>query len=194
MSAAAPQPRPASVRPRVIVIDDDPLFRNLLVSVLRRDYLVSVACEGSEGYYKSLEHTPDLAVIDIQMPGWDGLKTLQAFRSNAQLSRVIIVMLTAEASRETVVAAVKGGANDYVIKTKFSREDFLHKLGQLLQPQVRPPAATERPPAPALTLVEWPPPVAQPFNDWVATPHAFNPVDGVAQREPDLQEVLDAWE
>ena len=66
-------------RARILVIDDDPLFRSLIVSLLRKQYYVSVASNGSEGFYKALEQPPELAIIDVQMPVWDGLKTLRAF-------------------------------------------------------------------------------------------------------------------
>lgn len=55
----------AAKRPRVLVIDDDPQIRNLVVAFLRREYLVAVAGDGAEGYEKALEHTPDIAIIDI---------------------------------------------------------------------------------------------------------------------------------
>ena len=79
---------------RVLIIDDDPLIRTLLVSALRKDCLVAVAAEGSEGFYKALELTPDVAVIDVNMPGWDGLKTLEAFRAHPGLKNVKVIMLT----------------------------------------------------------------------------------------------------
>jgi CheY-like chemotaxis protein len=120
-------------RARVLVIDDDPLFRSLLTSMLRKDYLVAVACDGAEGYYKALEHPPLLAIVDIQMPGWDGLKTLKAFRSHHLLSHVPVMMLTSDSSRQTVMAAIQGGAKDYVIKTTLSREDFLQKVARQLE-------------------------------------------------------------
>ena len=121
-----------SKRARVLVIDDDPLFRSLLVSLLRKDYFVSVAGEGAEGFYKALEHPPDVAIIDIKMPGWDGLKTLKAFRGHPSLTAVKAVILTADASKETVLAAINGGAKDYIIKTAFSRDDFYAKLDKLI--------------------------------------------------------------
>ena len=118
-------------RARVLVIDDDPLFRSLITSILRRDFLVSVAADGSEGYYKALEHPPQLAIIDVQMPGWDGLRTLQAIRAHQALAKVPVMMLTSDASRQTVVAAIQCGANDYVIKTTLSREELLKKTRRL---------------------------------------------------------------
>ncbi|QDV50569.1 response regulator transcription factor [Gimesia fumaroli] len=119
---------------RVLVIDDDPLFRNLMVSFLRREYIVSVASDGSEGFYKALEYPPDIAIVDVQMAVWDGLQTLKAFRSHPVLSQTKIIMLTSDASKETVVAAIQGGANDYIIKTSFSKMEFLEKVRKFTQP------------------------------------------------------------
>jgi DNA-binding response OmpR family regulator len=120
-------------RSRILVIDDDPLFRSLITSMLRRDYFVSVAGDGSEGYYKALEHPPQLAIIDVQMPGWDGLRTLQAMRAHQALAKVPVMMLTSDASRQTVLASIQSGANDYVIKTTLSRDELLKKARRLVK-------------------------------------------------------------
>lgn len=93
---------------------------------------MAVASDGQEGYHKAVEHRPDVIVIDIQMPGWDGLETLAAIRKNPTLKTVGVIMLTGDSSRDTVIAAIQAGANKYVIKTTFSREDFLAKLKKLL--------------------------------------------------------------
>lgn len=117
---------------RVLIIDDDPLIRSLLVSTLRKDCLVAVATEGSEGFFKALELKPDVAVIDVNMPGWDGLKTLETFRTHPELKNVKVIMLTADASKQTVMAAIHGGAHDYIIKTSFSKAEFHRKLNRLV--------------------------------------------------------------
>jgi len=132
-------------RARVLVIDDDPLFRSLITSILRRDYFVAVAADGSEGYYKAIEHPPQLVIIDVRMPGWDGLRTLQAIRAHQALAKVPAMMLTSDASRQTVVAAIQCGANDYVIKTTLSRDELLKKTRRLvnLGPVRAPPAAAD---------------------------------------------------
>ncbi|MGE5192604.1 MAG: response regulator [Deltaproteobacteria bacterium] len=114
-------------RARVLVIDDDPLFRSLITSILQRDFVVSVAAEGSEGYYQALENPPQLAIIDVRMPGWDGLRTLKAMREHQTLAKIPVMMLTSDASRQTVVAATEGGANDYVIKTALTGDELLYK-------------------------------------------------------------------
>jgi CheY-like chemotaxis protein len=126
-----------STATRVLIIDDDPLIRTLLVSALRKECFVAVAAEGAEGFAKALELKPDVAVIDVNMPGWDGLKTLEAFRSHASLGDIKIIMLTADSSKQTVMAAVRAGANDYLIKTSFSKADFYRKLNHLVPGTIR---------------------------------------------------------
>ncbi len=127
---------------RILVIDDDPLFRNLMVSFLRREYFVSVASDGSQGFYKALEYPPDVAIVDVQMAVWDGLQTLKAFRSHPLLNKTKIIMLTSDASKETVIAAIQGGANDYIIKTSFSKSEFLDKVRKFAQPSFMPSVKT----------------------------------------------------
>ena len=127
---------------RILIIDDDPLFRSLIVSAVGSHYEVSVAAEGAEGYYKALESVPDVAVIDVKMPGWDGLKTLKAFRAHRTLSKVPVMMLTGDASKRTVVTAIAEGTDDYVVKSAFTRQEFLDKIEHLLnRDHVRAPAA-----------------------------------------------------
>ncbi len=189
-------------RTRILVIDDDPLFRNLIVSVLRKEYLVSVASEGAEGFYKALESPPDVAIVDIQMPGWDGLKTLKAFRSHRTLQHVKILILTSDASRETVLAAVQGGANDYVIKTNFSRDELFAKLetlcAQIAQSGRPRPVGIKQAARPTVprTTQQAPASQAQPIRDKVERPKpaSESPEPSTVDDESLLQELLDAWE
>lgn len=205
-----------------MVIDDDPQFRNLIVAILRRDYLVSVAATGMEGYQKALEHTPDIAIIDIQMPEWDGLETLRAFRARPALQRVRIVMLTADTSRQTVMEAISLGADDYIVKTSLTKDDLLTKLQRVLKlvplPQLAPGAYSQvsapSPSAATLPVSSSVPAASSPnaqdnsFRDSPLSPNASATVaqDGgekgsvapltnsSAEDDPRLQELLDAWE
>jgi CheY-like chemotaxis protein len=136
----------------VLIIDDDPLIRTLLVSALRKECFVAVAADGAEGFAKALELKPDVAVIDVNMPGWDGLKTLEAFRGHATLRAIRIIMLTADASKQTVMAAVRAGANDYLIKTSFSKADFYRKLNQLVPGTIRESPLLQEPRGSAIDL------------------------------------------
>jgi len=196
---------------RVLVIDDDPLIRTLLVSTLKKDCLVVAAAEGSEGFQKALELTPDVAVIDVNMPGWDGLKTLEAFRAHPGLKSVKVIMLTADASEQTVTAAIHGGAHDYLIKTNFSKADFYGKLNRLVPgsiaevPPLSVPAGAElecastavsptNPHADLSIGVRDPALVSSrqdPGQSALATPALAAASASVESR---LQELIDAWE
>jgi len=196
-------------RSRILVIDDDPMFRSLLVSLLRKEYLVSVAADGESGFAKACEHRPDLVIIDHQMPGWNGVKTLQEFRAESSLESVKAVMLTSDATKDTVLSAIKAGTDDYIIKTGFSKNDFLNKIGKLLNSQamaaVAPPPAAEK--ADAFSSEQKPlfeSPAAPPTTDAVDAfdeldqefPAPSPPVDApAAENEEDrLSEIMDEWE
>lgn len=136
---------PTAPRRHILVVDDDPLFRSLMVGVLRRDFQVTVACDGADGFYRALDHKPDVTVLDLQMPGWDGLKTLRAFRAHPTLADMKVMVLTSDSSRETVLAAIHAGADDYTIKTAFSRDEFRQKLDRLCRQPRMTNASTEHP-------------------------------------------------
>lgn len=136
-------------RPRILLIDDDHSFRSLAASILRKCCLVSLAADGAEGFAKALQHPPDAVIIDVLMPGWDGLKTLKAFRDQPTLSQVKTLMLTADARRGTVLAAVKSGANGYLVKTNFGERELFRKLNALLPGRFPPGESPPSSPHPA---------------------------------------------
>jgi len=190
---------------RVLIIDDDPLIRTLLVSALKKECLVAVAADGSEGYHRALELVPDVAVIDVNMPGWDGLKTLEAFRAHEKLKDVKVIMLTADSSKQTVMAAIRGGASDYLIKTSFSKADFYRKLNRLVAGTINERLAgcsvaeldpeTGAPIASRDEVEEVAESSSNGFDDPVlpgaGRSHAQQ---DSAQRESQLQELIDSWE
>lgn len=175
---------PFSDRVRVMVVDDDAVYRNFLATILRRDYLVSVASHGLEAFRKACEHPPRLLVVDIQMPGWDGLKTIQAFRAHPHLGRVGIMVLTSDTTRQTVEAAIRAGADEYLVKTGFSTSEFLLKLAQLRR---RVDERITLPPARAQTT-----PGASPDPLVLGSPPELPPTPN--RPVQNLQEVLDSWE
>jgi len=177
----------------ILVVDDDPLFRSLMVSVLRDDFDVAVASDGADGYYKALDRVPDVAVLDIQMPGWDGIKTLKAFRSHPALAHVKVAVLTSDASRETVLAAVQAGADDYIIKTAFSRDGFREKLEHLLDQ----PSSVEVPEFESSETSGMSVPLRDdigPDRELVGITSSDAKRVGWAGSEDLLQDAIDAWE
>ncbi|MCH8864885.1 MAG: response regulator, partial [Chloroflexi bacterium] len=98
----------------ILVVDDDPE----IVSFLRRGliyegYNVDTAGDGTEALAKAREREPDLVVLDIMMPGIDGLEVSQRLRS---ASDVPILMLTAKGTVADRVTGLESGADDYLVK------------------------------------------------------------------------------
>ena len=180
-------------RRQILVVDDDPLFRSLMVSVLRHDFTVTVAADGADGFYRALDHVPDAAVLDIQMPGWDGIKTLKAFRSHPALAHVKVVVLTSDASRETVLAAIQAGADDYIIKTAFSRDDFRQKLDNLLQKPSPSEMDTKLEPETSASSLPQRDDIKA-SSEFVGAALPSGKLTGWAGSEDLLQEAIDAWE
>lgn len=101
---------------RVLVVDDDVLMREMLKALLRAEGFV-VAGEARDGQSALMQvdrTSPDLVCLDVNMPDMSGLEVLKAIRSRAANARV--VMITGDASMNTVREAVGYGAVGYIVK------------------------------------------------------------------------------
>jgi DNA-binding NtrC family response regulator len=103
-----------AVRKRVLLIDDDPRVRASLKIVLEPIYDIFQASDGQEGLDVFRKDEPDLILLDVILPGTDGLAVLQTLRMESKMTPVI--MLTGTKSVKTAVDAMKFGAADYLSK------------------------------------------------------------------------------
>jgi two-component system response regulator AtoC len=104
-----------TARPTVLVADDDPVARDLLVEVLTREGYGVRAAAGGEECVRLAEAEPvDLALLDLRMPDLDGVQVMERLR--AIQPGVPVVILTAFATMETAIAAIRAGAYDYLSK------------------------------------------------------------------------------
>jgi two-component system alkaline phosphatase synthesis response regulator PhoP len=105
---------------RVLVVDDDVKTVELVKLYLNRDgYRVLTAYEGKEALRMAQENHPDLIVLDLMLPGMDGLEICKAIREE---SDVPIIMLTARTTDEDKITGLSLGADDYVTKPFSPRE------------------------------------------------------------------------
>lgn len=108
---------------KVLVVDDHVLFREGLVGILQAqsDFeVVGEASDGMEALVKARELLPDLILMDISMPGTDGLEATRLITQ--ELSDICIVMLTVRDEDEKLFDAIRAGAQGYLLKTVRSRE------------------------------------------------------------------------
>jgi DNA-binding NtrC family response regulator len=116
-------------RTSILVVDDEAVVRESLGDWFREDgYDVEVAESGSQALQKAAEKQYDIALLDIKMPSMDGLE-LQA-RLREACPELATVMMTAYASVETAVRALKEGADDYIVKP-FDPDDLLRLVRRL---------------------------------------------------------------
>lgn len=99
----------------IMVIDDQPGIRRLLAEVLQEDgYNIVIAANGYEALQKVKEITPQLILMDMKMPGMDGLETFRELKKIGKAERVI--MMTAYGELELVKEAMSLGAYKYITK------------------------------------------------------------------------------
>jgi DNA-binding response OmpR family regulator len=118
---------------RILAIDDDPAVTSLLKRGLAYEgYAVDVAGSGEAGLALAREHHPDLAILDIMMPGMSGLEVLR--RLHAADPQLPVIMLTARDAPADQVQGLEAGADDYVVKP-FTFEVLLARVRAQLRRQ-----------------------------------------------------------
>ncbi|SRR6266404_6470802 len=116
----------------VLVADDDDDILLLVTTRLRRDgFDVVAARNGEEALALAKTHRPAIAVLDIGMPGLDGLEVLQRIRADARLSGTRVLLLTAKAQESDVRRGYDAGADAYVRKP-FSPSELSTRVRELL--------------------------------------------------------------
>lgn len=117
----------------ILVIDDHPLFRKGVADLVAMEpalQLVGEAADGESGIRLARECRPDLILLDLNMKGMDGIATLQRLRAEELDARII--MLTVSDAEEDVVAALRAGADGYLLKD-MEPEDILESLRRAMR-------------------------------------------------------------
>jgi DNA-binding response OmpR family regulator len=119
-----------TVAGRVLVVDDDLTVRDVVRRYLElAGHQVSLADNGEDALRLIAEHEPDLVVLDLMLPGMDGLEVCRRLRQN---SAVPVVMLTALGEEENRIAGLQLGADDYVTKP-FSPRELALRVASVLR-------------------------------------------------------------
>jgi two-component system alkaline phosphatase synthesis response regulator PhoP len=109
-----------SMSPKILVIDDEPSIVNLVSSYLKNEgYEVYTAMDGPSGLKSARAFRPDLIVLDVMLPGMDGIELLSRLRRE---SGVYVILLTARTEETDKIVGLTVGADDYVTKPFSPRE------------------------------------------------------------------------
>ena len=105
---------------KILVIDDEPSITNLVSAYLKPEgYEVFIASDGNSGLKAARAFKPDLIILDIMLPGMDGIELLSRLRRE---SEVYVIMLTAKTEETDKIVGLSVGADDYVTKPFSPRE------------------------------------------------------------------------
>ena len=115
---------------KILIAEDDPISRRILEATLVKwGYDVSVTLDGEQAWnVLQRKDAPSLAILDIMMPGIDGLEICRRVRQSPSSSPPYIILLTAMSDKEDVVKGIQAGANDYLSKP-FHREELRVRVG-----------------------------------------------------------------
>lgn len=122
---------------KILVVDDFPTMRRIVRNLLKELEFVNVdeAEDGAAGLEKVKTGSYGFVVSDWNMPNMDGLAMLQAIRADPQFARLPVLMVTAEAKKENIIAAAQAGANGYVVKpfTAVTLEEKITKIFEKIE-------------------------------------------------------------
>lgn len=121
---------------KILVVDDFPTMRRIIKNLLKDLGFENVdeAEDGAMGLEKLRNGSFEFVVSDWNMPNMDGLVMLQHIRADPALASLPVLMVTAEAKKENIIAAAQAGANGYVVKpfTAATLEEKLNKIFEKL--------------------------------------------------------------
>ena len=101
----------------ILLVDDDPDIREFVTYNLTKEgYHVVTAKDGAEGVEAVKKHRPDLVLLDVMMPGMDGIEACEAIRNNLDIAGTLIAFLSARGEDYSQVAGFDAGADDYITK------------------------------------------------------------------------------
>ena len=124
--------RAEPTRRSILVVDDEPTIAEVVARYLQRaGYEARTAPDGPSAVVAAMSHRPDLVVLDIMLPGLDGLEVMRRLRKDAD-ARVPVILLTAKGEESDRLVGLRQGADDYVVKP-FSPQELVARVDAVLR-------------------------------------------------------------
>nr|WP_303740615.1 response regulator transcription factor [Lutispora saccharofermentans] len=118
---------------KVLIIEDDYNIQELLRYNLENSgYEVIVAGDGNEGFQKVLDNMPDVILLDVMIPGADGLEVCKMIRANEKVKKIPILMVTAKSEELDKILGLELGADDYITKP-FSIKEIIARIRAIMR-------------------------------------------------------------
>lgn len=124
--------QPAEARGSILVVEDEPTIAEVVARYLgRAGYRTHIAHDGPAAVAAALASRPDLVVLDIMLPGFDGLEVMRRLRDGLE-GRVAVILLTAKGEESDRLVGLRSGADDYVVKP-FSPAELVARVDAVLR-------------------------------------------------------------
>ncbi|MEI7890341.1 MAG: response regulator [bacterium] len=118
---------------KILIVEDDVFIRDIYnVKFNQEGFEVFLAEDGFKALEKLETVVPDIVLLDITMPGLDGIDVLKKVKENPALVNVPIIMLTNISEKERVQEAKELGIDEYMIKSQFTPSEVVQKVNSLL--------------------------------------------------------------
>jgi DNA-binding response OmpR family regulator len=130
-------------RGSILVVDDEPTIADVVARYLERaGYSARTAADGQAALRSAGEERPDLVVLDLMLPGMDGLEVMSRLREYGEGPRVSVILLTAKGEHADRIVGLRLGADDYVVKP-FSPAELVARVDAVLRRTESPPELEE---------------------------------------------------
>jgi len=134
-NAPAAQPN-RTTRGRILVVDDEEDIVELVtLNLVREGYDVLAASTGEQAIELARARQPDLAILDLMLPGIDGLEVCRVLKTNPRTEQMPVIILTAKSEDSDIIAGLELGADDYVTKP-FNSNVLIARVRRVLRKKV----------------------------------------------------------
>lgn len=118
---------------KILIIEDEQTLVNNLADKLRAEgYTVTTALDGETGWERVINDKPDLIILDIMLPGLDGLSLCRMVRNEPSTKHIRIIMLTARGTEVDKIVGLESGSDDYIVKP-FGLGEFLARVRAVMR-------------------------------------------------------------
>ena len=116
MEPASTTPRTPKGQPKILVIEDEEGIRKFMARALESSYEMHLVSNGEDGLNQARWVKPDLILLDLRMPGMDGLTVLARLKGNPQTNAIPVVIVSVQGETDMLLECQRAGAADHVIK------------------------------------------------------------------------------
>lgn len=119
---------------KILVVEDDMLLSSIISRELASaGHELASVYKGEEALARAKEFTPDLVLLDLLMPQFDGFQVLDALKKDEELKSVPVIVLSNLGQKEDIEKAKAAGAADFLVKVNFAPKEIADKVGALLK-------------------------------------------------------------